>query len=585
MFGLRYLSMSVCAAIGVMVQVSCIKSSKNTPVENKANNSSGQSDALAQSQALELIATLGQRTATAARIPDASLVDTYFALSVCDCLPQLQTALISSVNDTQGALPQALTPAIRREILSNPKLKILEVIPRPVDNIVGGIFADEMTVAKEVSDGLAQKVKTADGGWSAPDDTFRFRLDAFPPLPGTTAPVAERWVHMPDVFARWALVLSQGGPWSSLIQTHPKRGLLWNEALRILAEGEYLYGLNEDGKGGQWGGLTVPIDLQINTPGAFDPRKGSNQIRFLTGILDLTLPNNNSLSLARFGGERWSWRMNRVSLAEQALHWWTAARLLERMRPSTRGSYARYFLANSIFPSDAYQLALLVLPGIDALLSERFIDENTRLIQEEVSGPQVAGVAQTLNQKASPQTLSLLLLALSEWANQLTNITDLDVSPETRAQLSGAPKSLTRAAQLVVQTLLAENIREKKSDGADKSAIAHYSVFQTKTDGAEVSLKNHAMILSALITAETKLMPSAFLRQRIQQLSAGFLSRLEAEQAAQQAPKTLAQALWSQTAMKLFKQSYQENIVTPKIGQLQPAIEATLNTFGKDILK
>lgn len=37
--------------------------------------------------------------------------------------------------------------------------------------------------------------------------------------------------------------------------------------------------------------------------------------------------------------------------------------------------------------------------------------------------------------------------------------------------------------------------------------------------------------------------------------------------------------------MKLFKQSYQENIVTPKIGQLQPAVEAILNTFEKDILK
>ncbi len=585
MLGVKNSVLSVCTAMGVMVQVSCIKSTKNTPVENKTSNGSGQSDALAQSRALELIAPLGQRTATAARIPDASLVDTYFALSVCDCLPQLQTALTTSVNDTRGSLPQALTPAIRREILSNPKLKILDIIPRPVDNIVGGIFADEMTVAKEVSDGLAKKVKTADGGWNSPNEMFQFRLDSFPPLPGTAAPVADRWVHMPDVFARWALVLSQGGPWSSLSKTHPMRGLLWNETLRILAEGEYLYGLNGDGKGGQWGGLTLPIDLQINTPGAFDPRKGSNQIRFLTGILDLTLPNNNSLSLARFGGERWNWRMNFVSLAEQALHWWTAARLLERMRPSTRGEYMRYFLADAIFPADAYQLALLVLPGIDALLSERFIDENTRLIQEEFSGPQVAGVAQTLNQKASPQTLSLLLLALSEWAHQLKNITDLDVSPETRAQLSGAPKSLTRAAQLVVQTLLAENIREKASAGADKKAIPHYSVFQAKNESAEVSIKNHAMILSALIAAETKLMPSAFLRQRLQQLSAGFLDRLEAEQAAQQAPKSLAQALWSQTAMKLFKQSYQENIVTPKIGQLQPAVEAILNTFEKDILK
>ncbi|MEY2988846.1 MAG: hypothetical protein RJB13_2367, partial [Pseudomonadota bacterium] len=538
MFWLRYLILSVCAAIGVMVQTSCIKNSNSPADQEKNNGVAKQSDALVQNQGLELLSPLGQRTSTAARIPDASLVDTYFALSVCDCLPQLQAALITSVNETRGALPQALTPAIRREILSNPKLKILEIIPRPVDNIIGGIFADEMTVAKEVSEGLEKKVKAADSTWNTPNEVFRFHLDSFPPLPGTAAPLAERWVHMPDVFARWALVLSQGGPWSSIVKTHPMRGLLWNETLRILAEGEYLYGLNEDGKGGQWGGLTVPIDLQINTPGAFDPRKGSNQIRFLTGVLDLTLPNNNSLSLARYGEERWSWRMNRVSLAEQALHWWTAARLLERMRPATRGDYARYFLADSVIPSDAYQLALLVLPGLDALLSERFIDENTRLIQEEVSGPQVAGVAQTLNQKASPQTLSLLLLALTEWGSQLKNITDLDVSNETRAQLSGAPKSLTRAAQLIVQTLLSENIREKKSTESEKTIIPIYGVFLDKNVNTEVSLKDHGMILSALIAAETKLMPSAFLRQRIQQLSAGFLSRIEAEQATQQAPKS-----------------------------------------------
>ncbi|MEY2987043.1 MAG: hypothetical protein RJB13_564, partial [Pseudomonadota bacterium] len=65
----------------------------------------------------------------------------------------------------------------------------------------------------------------------------------------------------------------------------------------------------------------------------------------------------------------------------------------------------------------------------------------------------------------------------------------------------------------------------------------------------------------------------------------GFLSRIEAEQSTQQAPKSLSQAIWSHTAMKLFKQSYQENIVVPKIGKLQPAIESTLSAFERDILK
>lgn len=563
----------------------CIKNSPKAAGNNESSNGSKQSDSIPQNQALELIQPLGQRNSLTSKIPDVSLVDTYFALSVCDCLPRLQSALTTSVNDSRGSLPQALTPAIRGEILSNPKLKILEIIPRPIDDIVGGIFADEITVAKEVSDGIQKKVASADSSWKSPRGPFAFQLDAFPPLPGTINTATERWVQMSEVFARWALILSQGGPWSKLAKTHPLRGLLWHEALRMLAEGEYLYGLSDDGKGGQWGGLTLPIDLQINTPGAFDPRKNSNQIRFLTGVLDLNLPSNNSLGLARFGGERWSWRESRVGLAEQALNWWSSAKLLQRMRPATRGEYARYFRADSIFPGDAYQLALLVLPGIDALLSERFIDENTRLIQEEVSGPQVAGVAQTLKQKASPQTLGLLLFALSEWGSQLKDVTDLEVSAETRAQLNGAPKSLTRAAQLVVQTLLAESIRVKKSPQNQAQPLQLFSVYEDKGDSTEVSIKDHALVLSALISAETKLMSSVFLRGRIQQIAAAFINRLKKQFEAKQTSESLSQALWSAAAMAMYKQSYQENLVAPEIEALQPLVESALTAFERDILE
>jgi hypothetical protein len=519
------------------------------------------------------------------KIPDSSLVDAYFALSFCDCLPQLQAALTTSLNEQRGALPQALTPAIRREILSNPKLKLLDIIPRPVDDIVGGIFADEMSVAKEVSEGLGKKIARADGTWNPPGSNFAYQLDSFIPLPGTQDISAGRFVQMRDVWSRWGLVLSQGGPWSQLRQTHPLRGLMWHETLRILAEAEYLYGLNDDGKGGQWGGLTLPIDLQINTPGAFDPRKPSNQVRFLTGTHDLTLPGNNSLSLARFGGERWTWRMDKVTLAEQALNWWTSARMLRRLRPAGRGEFARYFAADAIFPDDAYQLSLIALPALDALLSERFIDENTRAIQEELSGPQVAGVSQTLLKNASPQTLGLLLFALSEWASQLRDISDLSVSQDTKAQLANAPKSLTRAAQLVVQTMLAENIATMKTDKSIFQSTKSFSIYSGKKEKLALPIKDHAMILSALISAETQLMPSSFLRGRIQQLTAGLIERILVEQTDTKKTLSLSQMIWMHTSLNLYKQSYNDTTVGPQIDKLQPTLQNQLMTFEKDVFK
>ena len=542
------------------------------------------SDANPPSTSLGGYIPLTDRTDLGKKIADSSLVDTWFALAVCDCLPALQTSLTTSLNGFRGALPQALTPAIRREILSNPKLKLLNIVPRPLDNIVGGIFADEATIANEISDGLYAKIKMAENDWSASSETTKLQLDAFVPLPGTKETPIGRWVQLADVWSRWGLVFSQGGPWSSLRSSLPEKGMLWHELLRVLAEGEYLFGISGDGNGSQWGGLTLPIDLQINNPGAFDPRLPFNQVRFLSGFLDLNLPSNNSLSLARFGGERWVWRKNSIPLSEQSLQWWTAARMLNRLRPANRGQFAKFFLANSFLPDDGYQLSLLVLPGIDALLGGRFIDENTRLIQSALIDPQVSGVAQATRSKADPQSLSLLLMALSAWSVELKNVTDLSVSPETTTQLQAAPSSLLKGAQLIVQTLLAEHLRPRPEKDSDLPTTP-WTLVQAQPNRMELPLRDQAQVLAALIYAEKSAMPSPYLRGRIAQLAAGLAERMDEPSAASASPLLLGEQLWLHTASSLFAKSYPEHPSASILQKRSDLLLQNLTQFERSALQ
>ncbi|MBM3381458.1 MAG: hypothetical protein FJY29_03360 [Betaproteobacteria bacterium] len=564
----------------------CVKkpaSAPQQPSQIPAQPPSGDAQALPQQLVLGSYVPLSERTELTKKIPDASLVDAWFALAVCDCLPALQTSLTTSLNTNRGALPQALTPAIRTEILGNPKLKILEIVPRPIDNIVGGIFADEVTVADEVSKALLAKINVVEKDWSPASGAPRLHLDAFVPLPGTKELNAGRWTQLADVWSRWALVFSQGGPWSNLRNTSTDKGYLWLELLRVLAEGEYLFGLGGDGKGNQWGGLTLPVDLQIINPGAFDPRQPFNQVRFLTGFLDLTLPSNNSLSLARFGGEKWSWRNTPVPLVEQALQWWTAARMLHRLRPANRGIFSQYYLPGTLLPDEGYQIALLVLPGIDSLLGGRFIDENTRAIQGALIGAQVGVVSQAIRSKANPQALSTLLLALSEWSQELSNVNDLQVSSETTSQLKAAPRALQRGAQLIVQTLLAEHLRARVAQEADSPATP-WTLVSSESAGQELPLRDHAQVLAALITAERSVMPSPYLRGRIVQLANGLAQRQEQPAAATTAAFSLTEALWLKSATSLFLKHFSGTAAESAVQKMETALQQKLDAFERSTL-
>lgn len=521
---------------------------------------------------------LGQKFA------DISLHDVFVSLAVCECLPQLQAKLITSLNANRGALPQALIPAVRSEILSNPQLKILDIVPRPFDDFVGGLFADEQKVATEISEGLRKKIKIAEPSWVQENETLALQLDGFTPLPGTLAAASGRTVRMVDVWARWSLLLSQGGPWSSTRSQNKDAGLLWHELLRSLAEGEYLFGLAGTSDGNSWGGLTIPIDLQITNPGPFDPRTRYNQVRFLTGQLDLTLSSNNSLSLARFGGDRWTWRAASVPLVEQALQWWVSARLLNRLRPFQRGAFSAYF--PNLIPNDSYQLSLLILPALDALLSGRFIDENSRAIRSYLSGAQVSGVAQSIREKADPQTLSLLLLAMSHWIQELSAVTDLSVSAETSAQLQSAPAALLRGAQLIVQTLLGETLAPRLV-GVDASGETPYSVYANANarEQGELSLRDHAQVLHALVLAEQKLMPSPYLRGRSHQLATGLLQRWKELQTFDPQKDPLSNIIWLKIAAELYINSNPESAVSKSFAPLLTQVNSWLQTFEESALQ
>jgi hypothetical protein len=524
-----------------------------------------------------------ERNALGAKFQDTSLADLYISLAACDCLPKLQTKLITSLNAERGALPQALMPAVRREILGNSKLKILEIVPRPLDDLVGGIFADEQTVAKEINTGLVDKIKLAEARWAAAESLPLLQLDGFPPLPGTRVASSGRSVRMIDVWSRWSLILSQGGPWSSERSVSNDSGLLWHELLRSLAEGEYLFGLGgSDGK--SWGGMTVPVDLQINNPGPFDPRTSYSQVRFLTGQLDLTLSSNNSLSLARFGGDRWSWRESNVPLAEQAAQWWVAARALNRLRPLNRGEFTTLF--PSLIPDNSYQLSLLVLPSLDALLSGRFIDEVSRLIRAYISGAQVGGVAPSVRERADAQTQSLLLMAMSAWIKELSTTSDLSVSSETAAQLRSAPRSLLRGAQLIVQNLLGQTLAPRQDTNGQSTDLV-FSVFANSADTSqtELSIRDHAQVLHALVSAEKNLMPSPYLRARVIQLAAGLLQRWQEARSFDPSKDPLAPVLWLKAAAELFVATYPEATVSASLKGISAETDSWLRSFEEAALR
>jgi len=538
-------------------------------------------ESLPSQPALLSYSPLSERSSLGKKINDTSLVDVFYALAVCQCLPELQASLVTSLNAQRGALPQALTPAIRREITSNPKLKILDIVPRPFDDFVGGLFVDEMTVGEEISNGLKDKIKVLEPDWNLAGDSSKLHLDGFVPTPGTLPTTGGRFIRLADLWARWGLVLSQGGPWSALRSNFPQRGLLWHELLRVLAEGEYLFGISGSDESKKWGGLTIPVDLQIVNPGPFDPRLPFNQVRFLSGLLDLKLPSNNSLSLARFGGESWSWRPDSILLAEQSLQWWVSARLLNRLRPVNRGAFAKYFIgSNAVLPDDGYQLALLTLPGIDSLLGSRFIDENTRAIQAMLIGQEVGGLTQVNRTRAEPQSLTMLLLALSEWSNELKNVGDLSVSQQTAAQLANAPKSLIKGAQLVVQTLLGEYIRPR-APSADMNSAAS-GLYAATTSSQELPVRDQAQVLHTLISAEQSLMPSPYLRARIAQLANGLSQRIEELALFSETSKAnlnLSEKIWIKLAADSFVKAYPAALPSEAMKKILVAVNKFLDDF------
>lgn len=129
-------------SVGLHPQIVC-HAVNNTKAKHSSADKNGRRCSLSSAIWTHWCHPLNERNPLGTRLTDASLHDLYVALTACECLPKLQMRLITSLNADRGALPQALTPAVRREILNNPQLKILNSVPRPLDDIVGGIFADE----------------------------------------------------------------------------------------------------------------------------------------------------------------------------------------------------------------------------------------------------------------------------------------------------------------------------------------------------------------------------------------------------------------------------------------------------------
>src|SRR5690606_24695947 len=144
---------------------------------------------------------------------DAKQTDLHWALAHCNCAPRVTAAFLKEIAQSRGTLPQPLVPTIREQIRNNSKLKILNILPDGLSDLVTDFFVNDDKIATEIRTGVAEKIANFAPGAPRLAERVPFRFDAFPKLGEREDLPAE--FRLEDQLARWLLAFGNDSLWES----------------------------------------------------------------------------------------------------------------------------------------------------------------------------------------------------------------------------------------------------------------------------------------------------------------------------------------------------------------------------------
>lgn len=437
-----------------------------------------------------------------------NFADLQMALSVCDCAQAFTARILTQNAISRGVLPQVLVPKIRQKIATDSKLAFINKLPPGLSNLATSMFANEDKIYSTVRDGIQDSLNhsLAYFGGSTLSQRLPFRLDLF-----TSSVFAPNGYPLAfDIYqqaARWNLVMGSNAMWTlSRPLDGYDHGLQLLETMRVAAEWAYLSGIGSSGEPDGFGGLAASV---ADGPAKFakpaNPEKApDNWAIFNTGRYTIRYPAASSVDLATRIREEWTSNPGGASLEEQAMVWRAAALGFAKMRPDRLGRAAPIFnTPDGALSMNAAKLPLVWLPGLAALLEQRYVDRSTQTISE------YAFATDGKNQKASVASLLTAAQAIEEWRGATADLAQSGLSEGLKKQLGSVPDRLELPLQFITRSILNEytTIHE---DGFGAWVTANKDDGSTQNDPSIV-----AKMVATLGWLEMTALPAPELKSRV----------------------------------------------------------------------
>jgi hypothetical protein len=465
---------------------------------------------------------------------DSRTEELIWAIGDCDCLAKYLETSLKARALQHGALPQALMPPIRQQIRNNDSLKTVLDVPL-IGGLLADVFVNDDKISGEVRTGIQQKISQFVPGGSQLDQTVPYRFDGFRPIVKT--PEAPKSFLLADQISHWHLYFAHPGLWQGQSPiASGDHGLQGVEVMRTLVEWKYLFGLDSNPEGGHYGGLSIDLNQPTKPAGKFDPRESPDAKRFFNGKYTIEYPEASALDLATKTSERWRLGPQPITLNDQAKMWLTAAKAFHRLRPENRNKIRSMFGAEdqAIFPTNAHELTLAFLPGLQGLLSGPFIEKESRLVRQEAFGEDTP---------ASLLDLARLIRGIQGWVSELSDLRGSDLPENVRNQLREAPAQMVPAIQVAVQTILKDHI-------VQNSEIIGNALVEKPGVNKAPTIAVIGEVIVALVEAETQSLSSPLLHDKVEGLGHWLIGEVLQKVSA----LTPESAAWSIRALNALEQ-------------------------------
>ncbi len=503
----------------------------------------------------------------------------------CQCTPRFTGNYLSQLSLARGVLPQPLVPSVREQIRNDPKLKILMGLPAgPLQNIgnaLAGLFVNDTKIADLIRLGVADKINRSTPGGSRIESHVKFRFDGFPSPTG----VGSAHASHPKVFdidsqaSRWALIMGLPNMWTAEAPVaFGDHGLQLLHTAQMMAEWQYMFGLEKSARGLAYGGMTFdPREGLAGKLAAFDPRVNTQGHRIISGSYIISYPDSGQLDLATNVEERWQRNAAKISLDEQARLWTSAAMALHRLRPKNRMNVGALFNHFGMFPNDAHQLALVFLPGLEVLLDGMIIDEEAMLVRQYAKTKETSGPEAT--QPADLLTLARLARAINLWVEQTRDLGDLGLDAATANKLRTGHADFTKVVQLAIQTILANHVR----DSGVKNRLGSIAMVRSPQDYGQPEAAVVAETLATLAAAEQASMSSPILKQRIVGLYHWYVAEYLADIPSGRLQSSLSPqaVLWTYKAMQMLAKYPQSVHRAVWLNDLNTQLKTAIDSWDK----